>query len=320
MGRELFPYAREVLFCSGGEPLLYPKVREALQFAANYRLSTCMVSNGMLLTPDVCDWIVDDQTLGQYVLSFDGATRTSVETIRRGASFDRIIANMTRLFSRKQDAHVKLPQLGLRYSVMRQNVEELPKIFELCKIMGVSTVEVSYVTIANEMNPNDSLYYHQDLAAEVFKEAKARAKEQGISVNLPPLPRDDHGGKTCDQPWRFVQLDTDGSIRFCYRAWIQTVGNVAEGFHNVWRGYDYRQIRKTLDSEGPYFPYCAFCSMRNGINSEVAHNQKLHADAYTFRNGKTRIAFNRRTEENSLSFQSRERAKQGTENGDPLSG
>ena len=29
VARELFPYARNLSFCSGGEPLLYPKIREA---------------------------------------------------------------------------------------------------------------------------------------------------------------------------------------------------------------------------------------------------------------------------------------------------
>ncbi len=45
----LFPKALKVSFCSGGEPLLYPRIRDALRLARGYRTLTHMASNGMLL-------------------------------------------------------------------------------------------------------------------------------------------------------------------------------------------------------------------------------------------------------------------------------
>ncbi len=313
VAHELFPYAREVLFCSGGEPLLYPKVREALQLADRHRLLTVMVSNGMLLDKEKCEWIVADQSLKQYFVSFDGATKESLEGIRRGAKFDKIIDNVARLSRHKNDAGAKFPEIGLRYSVMRQNAEELPGICGLCKSMGVTRVEVSYVVFANEMAAEDSLFFHQDLAEDVFKETAAKAAEHGISVSLPPLPRDDPGQHKCEAPWRFAQIDTDGSIRFCYKAWIQTVGNFSDGFKDVWQGDDFCRLRKTLHTDSPHFPYCAFCSARNGTNNEAAHNQTLHQGAYRFPNGSTKIDFNQRSEENRLSYQSQHHVNQKTQ-------
>jgi hypothetical protein len=171
--------------------------------------------------------------------------------------------------------------------------------------MGIDLVIVSFVHFANEMPVQDSLFWDQDLAAEVFRETAARAREHNITVELPPLPRDDGHRRHCHEPWQFVQIDTDGSIRFCYRAWLQTVGQFDDGFDAIWRGDDYARIRQTLHTDNPHFPYCAFCSACNGTNNEAAHNQKLHADAYKFADGSSDLEFNRRTEENRLSLKAR---------------
>lgn len=301
IAQKLFPYALSISFCSGGEPLLYPNVRDALRLADRYRLKTRMVSNGMLLSDEICRWMTDDQILRNYYLSFDGSTKTTLERIRRGAKFEQIIENVTNLTRHKRNAGKIFPRLGLRYSVMKDNAEELPGICELAKAMGMETVDVSYVAFTNDMQPDNSLFWQQDYAAEIFRETAARAVQYGITVNLPTLPRDDGHLRRCRDPWEFVQIDTDGSIRFCYRAWIQTVGSFDGGFDAIWRGEQYTQIRNTLHADSPYFPYCAYCSKRYGTNNEAAHNQSLHSDAYKFDANSSTLRFNKRSEENRAS-------------------
>ena len=45
----LFPTAHNVNFCSGGEPFLYPRIRDALALARRHRTKTVVVSNGMAI-------------------------------------------------------------------------------------------------------------------------------------------------------------------------------------------------------------------------------------------------------------------------------
>ncbi len=305
IARKLFPYASSLSFCSGGEPLLYPKLRDALRLADSYRIKTRMVSNGMLLSDEISQWMTAEQTLRYYYLSFDGSTKSTLEKIRRGAKFERIIENIGNLTRQKRDAGVKYPRLGLRYSVMKENAEELPGICRLAKSMGMETVDVSYVNFANDMQFENSLFWQQDFAAEIFRETAARAVEHGITVNLPALPGNDGHPRRCRDPWEFVQIDSDGTIRFCYRAWIQTVGRFDDGFDSIWRGKDYSNIRRTMHTRTPYFPYCAYCSKQCGMNNEAAHNQSLHCDAYTFDANSSKLCFNRRSEENRASNASR---------------
>jgi radical SAM protein with 4Fe4S-binding SPASM domain len=304
---ELFPHATRLSICSGGEPLLYPQIREVLQIAHDYGVRTLMVSNGMLMKEDVREWMVEDQTLGQYLVSFDGSTKEVLEKIRRGARFETIVENVTELAKLRDARGAKYPRLGLRFSAMKSNAEDLVGVPALARQMGVEDVLVRYVNFANDMTPEDSLYFHQDYAAEILERTRAEAEKYGVKMDLPPLPRDDEGGLRCDAPWEFVQIEADGSVRFCYMAWIQTVGNFADGFRQIWQGDIYRKIRTTMESDEPFFPYCKHCAMRHGCKNESAHNHGLHRDDFRFRNSEliTDLTFNKRSEENRTSFKKR---------------
>jgi len=212
IAQKLFPYAYGLLFCSGGEPLLYPKLRDALRLADSYGVKTRVVSNGMLLGDEICRWMTSDQTLHRYDVSFDGSTKHTLEKIRRGASFEVVVENVANLARHKRRKGVKYPRLGLRYAVMKDNAEDLPGICRLAKSMGIETIDVSYVRFANEMPAANSLYWDQDYAAEIFRETEAAARQYGIALTLPALPRDDGRPRRCRDSWEFVQIDTDGSI------------------------------------------------------------------------------------------------------------
>jgi len=310
IARDLFPYAWRLSLCSGGEPLLYPRLREALQLAGRHRLHTSLVSNGMLLNEQMAKWIVADQNLHEFAVSFDGATKATLEGIRRGANFEKIIANVTRLGRLRQDAGAKFPKLQLRYSVMRQNAEELPRVVELSKSMGVESITVSYVKFTNDIGMNDSLFFHPGLARNVFQETAAQAEEHGIAVHLPALPGERRHVKRCSRPWWFLQVGTDGSLHFCYRAWIQPVGNIRDGFRATWWGDDYRRLRCTLHTNSPHYPYCRYCEERNGTDCESAHYHKTDSEVYQFSDNAAPLSFNTRKEESSLAFTSRSRRSQ----------
>jgi MoaA/NifB/PqqE/SkfB family radical SAM enzyme len=303
IARQLFPRAYMVRFCSGGEPLLYPRVREALQLAQRYRTLAQMISNGTLLNRETAQWLVDDQSLQELLISFDGARKETVERIRRGANYENILDNIDYLAALKTKRGLSYPRLSFHYIIMRSNLEELPEIFKICSRYGLYKVKVAYLNVTNELEVNESLFYHQEEAARVFEEARRRARESGIRLDLPPLPSQDHGSHRCLRPWQFCQIDTDGSIRFCYRAWLQRLGFFADGFRSIWRGEPYRKIRRTLNSPTPYFPYCRHCAVRLGFGQESSHNQKLHDEDYVIEGLEhLQIPFNQRRLENYYSF------------------
>lgn len=303
IAKELFPTACTVFFCSGGEPLLYPRIREALLLARKYRTLATMTSNGMLLDESVAKWMVQDQSLQELCISFDGATKETLERIRRGARFETIVENIDRLASLKRSKKQLFPRLWFRFAIMRSNAHELPAAVELAAKLGLYKIEVKYLNVANDLDFDESLYNHPKLAAEVFAEAGAKADELGLKLVTPALPGQGRIPAPCLRPWQFCQIDTDGSLRICYYCWKQRLGFFKDGFKAVWNGEHYRRIRATIDADAPYYPYCAYCVMRHGPDCEDAHNRTLHENAFGIPGLEhLQSGFNERSQENVASF------------------
>jgi MoaA/NifB/PqqE/SkfB family radical SAM enzyme len=303
IARQLFPLAHSLFFCSGGEPLIYRRLREALQLARRYQVFTTVASNGTLLDRSVARWMVDDQSLHDLCISFDGARKETLERIRLGATYENILGNIKYLSALKKKRGVLFPRLSIRYVVMRSNVEEMPEIFKLCAQHGVYLVNIKYLEVTNDLEADESLFHHPLLVAQAFAEARRRAKEWGIILKLPPLPDQNNRTHRCLNLWQFCQIDTDGSIRPCYRSWRQRLGFFDDGFTSIWRGKNYQKLRNTVDSDAPFFPYCRFCYKNQGLSFESSHNMNLHADAYVIPGLETlQIPFNQRMEENVFSF------------------
>jgi MoaA/NifB/PqqE/SkfB family radical SAM enzyme len=310
IARQLFPQAHSLFLCSGGEPLMYHRLRDALLLAQHYRVLTFLASNGTLLNRDTAQWLTDDQSLHELWISFDGARKETLERIRRGANYDLILDNIEYLSALKKKRGLHFPRLAFRYVAMRSNAAELPEIFKLCARHGVSQVKVKYLEVANDLEADESLFHHRQLAGEVFAAARRRASEWGISLHLPRLPGRDNHHHRCLYPWQFCQIDADGSIRFCYRAWRQRLGFFDDGFDSIWLGENYQKIRRSLDSDAPFFPYCQYCSSRRGVNWESSHNKNLHTDAYIIPGLESlQIPFNQRIEENISSGRARKAVK-----------
>ncbi len=262
IARKLFPSAMRVYICSGGEPLLYRHIRDALKLARSYDTMTSMTSNGMLLDQEVSNWIVDDQCLYRLVISFDGAREKTLEQIRRGANYHTILKNVEYLSSVKRQKRRSYPLVKIRYVVMKSNIEELPEIFQIAARHSIEEVEVQYLNAPNSSLFSDSLFNHPLLAERYFAIARTKAKEFGIKLYLPQALGGNKKVRRCFYPWHFCQIDTDGSIRFCYHSWPQRLGFFDEGFETVWNGPYYAKIRSSVDSDNPYYPYCRYCSTR----------------------------------------------------------
>ncbi|MCC2111267.1 MAG: radical SAM protein [Hyphomicrobiales bacterium] len=307
---ELFPTAWDVQFCSGGEPFLYPRLRDALRLAAKHGCKTTVTTNGMLTDAKTADWIIEDQSLHKIWLSFDGGTKPTLERLRRGANFDKIIGNMRALIDKRRARGRKWPKVAMRFVMMRSNVEELPGLIALAAETGVSFVEGRYLNVANEIDMDESLFRHPELAERVFGAAREAARKHGIGLSLPPLPGRDRDGHRCIKPWEMCQIDIDGSIRFCYKSWRQRLGRFDDGFKAIWSGPHYRRLRATMDTDEPYFPYCRHCVMRRGIDHEFAHDQRIHADDYVIPGLEDlQTAFNERVDENKKAFADRKERK-----------
>lgn len=85
---------KAVTISGGGEPLLYPKIRETLQLFKYYNIPVGLYTNGSLLKGDLARWVKSH--VSWVRISIDGHDNESYSKIR-GVSlgeFDKVIQNM----------------------------------------------------------------------------------------------------------------------------------------------------------------------------------------------------------------------------------
>ena len=115
----------------GGEPLLREDLFELLGLMRQKRLEVHLITNGMLLSSQIMATL---KQLGVVVMiSIDGATKTTYEAIRTGASFERVIQ------AARDCAREGLLE-AINFTILKTNYTEIPGVFELAASIGVGKV------------------------------------------------------------------------------------------------------------------------------------------------------------------------------------
>ncbi len=115
----------------GGEPLLRPDIFELLGLLRAKDLEAHLITNSMLLTPAI---IARLKELGTKVMiSIDGATAATYETIRAGARFETAVAQA------RACARAGLLE-AINFTVLKTNYHEIPALFDLAASIGVRQI------------------------------------------------------------------------------------------------------------------------------------------------------------------------------------
>ena len=139
----------------GGEPLLREDLFELLALMRQNQLEVHLISNGMLLNSQL---VASLKQLGiRVMISIDGATPSTYEEIRRGASFEKVL-QAARLCASEGILE------ALNFTVLKRNYAEIPGIFKLAASVGVKRVTLI------GLKPCDS-YSEELLSPQQYREA-----------------------------------------------------------------------------------------------------------------------------------------------------
>lgn len=271
--RELFPNALEVFFCSGGENFLHPDFDDFLRVCNEYRIRTRVLTNGMALDRAAAEMVLR-RRVDHLGISFDGATASTLASIRRGADFDTIVDNLRSLQRLKDERGRRRPRLYFMYTLMRRTLAELPAFVELAHELAVPRVQVNYLAWANEVAADELVFHHAEEARATFARAREVASRLGVELLLPP-PVDEHVRPgVCRWPWRFAWIYPDGRVLPCYQLrGEESFGTLADGtpFPSIWNGPAYVALRRESRSGRPAFAQCDYCSSRCGFSRLENH-------------------------------------------------
>jgi len=283
LAEQLFPTARRLSICSGGEPYLHRGLEHILRLAKKYKLYTWVLSNGMLLKEERMRPIIREELVTEHGFSIDGIRPETVESFRIFAKLPKILENIRMVQRIREEEGKRFPTITIRYALMRCNIEELPAAVEYWGRAGANRIDCGYLSLANEVPCEQSLYFHQELTERIFAEARRVASlYQDFKLSLPPLVKDDmkrrQNPTRCVAPWTFVMVDPNGVVLPCYRAFEAiSMGKIydADGlpFHEIWNSDSYRALRRTVNRDGvkKHYAYCQSCEERYGWGSADVH-------------------------------------------------
>ncbi len=186
LAHELFPHLRSVALSVSGEPLISRSIFDELDLLATYGVRASVTTNGMPLhRRGLLERLLP--ALGTLTISMDGADEPVFNSIRRGASFTKVVENI-HLFHRCVDAlppDEPRPRLVFNHILQHKNVTQLPRLIELAHELRADSVHVDHVYIHAGLNGEDSLEQHKQLTNRMLEQAAETAARLGVQVRLP---------------------------------------------------------------------------------------------------------------------------------------
>ncbi|MBL8841728.1 MAG: radical SAM protein [Planctomycetes bacterium] len=275
---ELYPAAEIVQLSAFGEPMMTPRLAEKFDDMDRFGVKLEMVTNATLMKGER---LLERMAgiMGLLTVSIDGATAATYDSLRIGARFDEVVANV-RAYGKARAALPAAQRAPLHFNtiLMRRTLPELPAFLELAKELGGDHVTVSHLVrmvadpaVQEEML--DGSLESKQRTNEMLLRAAEVARKLGLSVNLPPpfaVAASDGAAPPPRPPpircwflWQRMYVGPFGDVVPCCLAGIHVNGNVKESdFFTEWNGPKYREMRRRVHSDDPYGA-CKSCYLVN---------------------------------------------------------
>ena len=293
---DLADYGAPVMLFSGGEPLVRRDLVQLASHAVGRGMRAVISTNGTLITRDKAREL-KDVGLSYVGISIDGGPEVHDKFRGVPGSFDKAMQGVKNC----QEQGLKV---GLRFTVNKRNVTEVPKIFQLLKDMDIPRVCFYHLVYSGRGSEliNEDLGHQgtRDLVDLILDETRAlfdagMPKEvltvdnhaDGPYIYLRLLKEDPQRAKEVLELLQFNEGNNSGRGIGCIswdgsvhpdQFWRQHVfGNVLERpFSRIWEDESIELLQKLKDKKKYVGGRCAGCRFLN----VCAGNFRARAEAF----------------------------------------
>ena len=184
---EVAPGVSEVSLTVAGEPFLTPRLPQFVAMVERAGAELSLNSNGTLLK--------DTQLLRRVMrrsavirFSVDGASKSTYESIRVGADFEQVTANIRMAVRIRDELDPSMrPRLVMCSVLMSRNVHELSDLVRLAHDLGLDRLDVAHLTVLVPEMESESMLADPSRSDAAMRDAQQVADSLGFRLNLPPL-------------------------------------------------------------------------------------------------------------------------------------
>ena len=192
---DLANFGSPVILFSGGEPTLRKDLPELAAYAREKGMRAVISTNGTLIDRDMAKKL-KDVGLSYVGVSLDGIRETNDRFRGMKGAFDAALRGLHNC----QEEGIKV---GLRFTINKQNVRDIPAIFDLLeedKIPRICFYHLVYAGRGSEMVSEDLSLEESRQAVDLILERTKRLHEKGFPAEV--LTVDNH----CDGPYLYMKL------------------------------------------------------------------------------------------------------------------
>jgi MoaA/NifB/PqqE/SkfB family radical SAM enzyme len=300
----------ELYFAGGGEPLVHPRVWDALELTIRRGLTASLHTNFSLIDAAGVRRLVD-LGIHHVTVSLWAATPEGYQATHPGtdpATFDRVTDSLAALNALKVDR----PVTKLYHVLTAANVHEAAGMLELAERLGCDHVELAVADVipgatdAHGVTPRQAAQARGAIARWLDRAAWRRPRLLGgaaLDARLTALAAGNPADSAlvhampCFAGWTYARVMADGRVIPCLKAHRVPSGNVHdESFAAIWQGARQRTFRdatRVARKKGPFFGLIgndedAACGCELGCDN-LADNRR-HADALAALTGPERLA------------------------------
>jgi 12,18-didecarboxysiroheme deacetylase len=192
---DLANFGSPVILFSGGEPTLRKDLPELAAYAREKGMRAVISTNGTLIDKDLAKRL-KDVGLSYVGVSLDGIRETNDRFRGVKGAFDAALRGLHNC----QEAGIKV---GLRFTVNKQNVRDIPAIFDLLENENIPRICFYHLVYAgrgsNMVNEDLSLEESRQ-AVDLITQRTKELHEKGFPAEV--LTVDNH----CDGPYLYLKL------------------------------------------------------------------------------------------------------------------
>lgn len=216
-------------FSGQGEPLIYPKIRKAMQLCNEFKMKWSVTSNGYFLEKYAKDLVVDN--CHAINVSIHGNSFENDEITGVNGSFDRAINSIKKLEEIKNQFKMNTPIVSINCVITNYNVANLWNILDSFLKLPVNSINFEHLHFSEndlkESCPTNKAIVRDKNINELMK-FSSFLKNEKFPINVffyPKIQKKDMFGyyadkyydfnDSCNFPWLSVFVKPDGSVYSC---------------------------------------------------------------------------------------------------------
>lgn len=243
---------KSATFTGGGEPLTNPATVEGLYKVEENGMEVGLVTNGGLMTTEVCKAVVE--TCSFLRVSLDAGTLEAHNRLHRPKDVDKdnfelIIKNIKNLLTLRKGQ--KSLTVGIAFLVHSLNYHEIYQVTKLAKDIGVDYIQIRPVYMSGQKLSDKVLFETEKLVQKALETATDNFKVFPILHRFDEVIRLPHSYDQCLGHALLAVVGADCNVYVCCQLRSNpdfSFGNLKEkSFREIWNSQERQEVIKRID-------------------------------------------------------------------------